>query len=102
MDFYVIQIYIEIVFILTRNFGIKIFRIPSILLNSVFNGWLKLLIVALARKWAVLLTNYKWAVLIPLEFKNGLHILTNLKWAISSLPPTSGLTKLTRPLKKQS
>ena len=34
----------------------------EILLNFVFNGWLKLLIVVLARKWAVLLTNYKWAV----------------------------------------
>ena len=34
----------------------------EILLNSVFNGWLKLLIVVLARKWAVLLTNWKWAV----------------------------------------
>ena len=29
LDFYVIQIYIEIVFNLTRNFGIKILRIPS-------------------------------------------------------------------------
>ena len=43
----------------------------EILLNSVFNGWLKLLIVVLARKWAVLLTNCKWAVL-----------LTNCKWAV--------------------
>ena len=34
----------------------------EILLNSVLNGWLKLLIIVLARKWAVLLTNYKWAV----------------------------------------
>ena len=34
----------------------------EILLNSVLNGWLKLLIVVLARKWVVLLTNYKWAV----------------------------------------
>ena len=65
----------------------------EILLNSVLNGWLK---------WAVLLTNCKWAVVIPLEFKNVLHIFANLKWAISSLPHTSGLTKLTRPLKKQS
>ena len=32
------------------------------LLNSVSNGWLKLLIIVLDRKWAVLLTNYKWAV----------------------------------------
>ena len=34
----------------------------KILLNSVLNGWLKLLIVVLARKWVVLLTNYKWVV----------------------------------------
>ena len=34
----------------------------EILLNSVLNGWLKLLIIVLARKWAVVLTNYKWAV----------------------------------------
>ena len=74
----------------------------EILLNSVLNGWLKLLIVVLARKWAVLLTNYKWVVVNSVEFKNGLHILTNLKWAISSLPHTCGLTKLTRPLKKES
>ena len=67
----------------------------EILLNSVFNGWLKLLIVVLARKWAVLLTNCKWA--IPLEYKNGLYILTNRKWAISSLPHTCGPTKLMHP-----
>ena len=65
----------------------------EILLNSVLNGWLK---------WVVLLTNCKWVVVIPLEFKNGLHILTNRKWAISSVPHTCGLTKLMRPLKKQS
>ena len=34
----------------------------EILLNSVLNGWLKLLILLLAGKWAVLLTNCKWAV----------------------------------------
>ena len=73
----------------------------EILLNSVLNGWLKLLIVALARKWVVLLTNCKWVVVIPLEFKNGLYILTNRKWAICSLPHTCGTTKSTRPLKKQ-
>ena len=41
----------------------------EILLNSVFNGWLKLLIVFLARKWDVLLTNYKWAVVNPNTIK---------------------------------
>ena len=34
----------------------------EILLNSVLNGWLKLLIIVQSRKWAVLLTNYKWVV----------------------------------------
>ena len=34
----------------------------EILLNSILNVWLKLLIVVLARKWVVLLTNYKWVV----------------------------------------
>ena len=34
----------------------------EILLNSILSGWLKLLIFVLARKWAVLLTNCKWAV----------------------------------------
>ena len=72
----------------------------EILLNSVLSGWLKLLIVVLARKWVVLLTNCEWAVVISLEFKNGMYILTNCKWAISSLPHTCEPTKLTRPLKK--
>ena len=45
----------------------------EILLNSVWNGWLKLLIVLLARKWVVLLTNCKWAVV------NSIRIQ---KWAI--------------------
>ena len=34
----------------------------EILLNSVLSGWLKLLIVVLARKWAVILTDCKWVV----------------------------------------
>ena len=69
----------------------------EILLNYVLNGWLKLLIIVLARKWAVLLTNYKWAVVNSIRIKNGLYILTNRKWAICSLPNLSyGPTKLTR------
>ena len=64
----------------------------EILLNSVLNGWLKLLIVVLARKWAVVNS---------IKFKNGLYILTNRKWAISYLPHTCGPTKLTRILKKE-
>ena len=31
-------------------------------LNSVLRGWLKLLIIVLARKWVVILTYYKWVV----------------------------------------
>ena len=73
----------------------------EILLNYVFNGWLKLLIVVLSRKWVVLLTNCKWAVVNSIRIQNGLYILTNRKWAISSLPHTCGPTKLTRPLKKE-
>ena len=41
----------------------------EILLNSVFNGWLKLLIVVLARKWVVLLTNCKWVVVNSIRNK---------------------------------
>ena len=74
----------------------------EILLNSVLSGWLKLLIVVLARKWDVLLTNCKWVVVNSIRIQNGLYILTNRKWAISSLPHTCGPTKLTRPLKKIS
>ena len=66
-------------------------------LNSVLSGCLKLLIVVLARSWAVLLTNCKWAVVNSIRIKNGLYILTNRKWAICSLPnPSYGPTKLTR------
>ena len=64
----------------------------EILLNSILNGWLK---------WVVLLTKCKWAVVNSIRIKNGLYILTNRKWAISSLPHTCGPTKLTRPLKKE-
>ena len=53
----------------------------EILLNSVFNGWLKLLIIVLARKWAVLLTNYKWAVV------NSIRIQ---KWAVHSYKTQMG------------
>ena len=41
----------------------------EILLNSVLNGWLKLLIVVLARKWVVLLTNCKWVVVNSIRIK---------------------------------
>ena len=53
----------------------------EILLNSVLNGWLKLLIVVLARKWAVLLTNYKWVVV------NSIRIQ---KWATHSYKSEMG------------
>ena len=32
-------------------------------------GWLKLLIAVLARKWVVVLTNYKWAVVNSIRIK---------------------------------
>ena len=69
----------------------------ELFLNSVLSGCLKLLIVVLARSWAVLLTNYKWVVVNSIRIKNGLYILTSRKWAICSLPnPSRGPTKLTR------
>ena len=73
----------------------------GIFLNSVLSGWLKLLIVVLARSWAVLLPNCKCVGVNSIRIKKGLYILTNRKWAICSLPHTSGLTKLTRPLKNR-
>ena len=71
----------------------------EILWSSVSNGWL---IVVLARKWVVLLTNCKWAIV------NSIRIQ---KWDVHSyksqmgymfLSHTCGPTKLTRPLKKVS
>ena len=53
----------------------------EILLNSVLNGWLKLLIVVLARKWVVLLTNCKWVVV------NSIRIQ---KWAVHSYKSQMG------------
>ena len=50
-------------------------------LNYVLNGWLKLLIVVLARKWVVLLTNYKWAVV------NSIRIQ---KWVVYSYQSQMG------------
>ena len=105
LDFNVIQLYFEIIFNVTRNFGYKYFgshQNVGIFLNSVLSGCLKLLIVVLARSWAVLSTNCKWAIVNYIRIKNGLYILTNRKWAICSLPHTCGPSKLTRPLKKLS
>ena len=53
----------------------------EILLNSVFNGWLKLLIVVLARKWVVLLTKRKWVVV------NSIRIQ---KWDVHSYKAQMG------------
>ena len=74
----------------------------EILLNSVFNGWLELLIVVLARKWDVLLTNCKWAVVNSIRIQKWVVHSYKSQMAISSLPHTCGPTKLTRPLKKVS
>ena len=41
----------------------------EILLSSVLSGWLKLLIVVLARKWVVLLTKCKWVVVNSIRIK---------------------------------
>ena len=61
--------------------------------NSVLSGWLKLLIIVLARKWVVLLKNYKWVVVNSIRIPKWADILTKRKWAISSLPHTCGPTK---------
>ena len=53
----------------------------EILLNFVFNGWLKLLIIVLARKWVVLLANCKWVVV------NSIRIQ---KWATHSYKSQMG------------
>ena len=53
----------------------------EILLNSVLNGWLKLLIIFLGRKWAVLLTNCKWVVV------NSIRIQ---KWVVHSYKSQMG------------
>ena len=43
---------------------------------------MKLLIIVLARKWVVLLTNCKWAVVNSIRIKKWDVLLTNCKWAI--------------------
>ena len=53
----------------------------EIILNSILNDWLKLLIVVLARKWVVLLTKYKWAVV------NSIRIQ---KWDVHSYKSQMG------------
>ena len=73
----------------------------EILLNSVLNGWLKLLIIVLARKWAVLLTNCKWAVVNSIRIQKWAVHSYKSQMGISSLPHTCGPTKLTHPLKKK-
>ena len=50
-------------------------------LNSVLSGCLKLLIVVLARSWAVLLTNCKWAVVNSIRIK---------KWDVHSYKSQMG------------
>ena len=54
----------------------------EILLNSVLSGWFKLLIVVLARKWVVLLTNCKWAVVNSTRTQKRLKLLIAGKWAV--------------------
>ena len=69
----------------------------EIVLSSVLNGWLKLVIVVLARKWVVLLTNYKWAVVNSIRIQKWAVHSYKSQMAICSLPnPSCGPTKLTR------
>ena len=65
LDFNVIKLYFEIIFNLTRNFGYKYFESHQnvgIFFEYCFERLFEILIVVLARSWAVLLTNCKWAV----------------------------------------
>ena len=55
----------------------------EILLNSVLNGWLK---------WAVLLTNCKWAVVNSIRIQKWDVHSYKSQMAISSLPRTCGPT----------
>ena len=64
----------------------------EILLNSVLNGWLK---------WVVLLTNCKWAVVNSIRIQKWATHSYKSQMGYISLPHTSGLTKLTRPLKNR-
>ena len=72
----------------------------EILLNSVLNGWLKLLIVVLAKKWAILLTNCKWAVVNSIRIqKLAAHAYKSqmgYMFSATVMMVTCGPTKLTR------
>ena len=100
LDFNVIQLYFEIIFNLTRNFGSH--QNVGIFFNSVLSGCLKLLIIVLARSWAVLLTNCKWAVVNSIRIKKWAVHSYKSQMAMCSLPHTYGPSKLTCPLKKLS
>ena len=63
--FYLIQIYFEIIFNLTLNFGLKNIWDPIKMLGILLNFFERLAEIinkVLARKWAVILTNCKWVV----------------------------------------
>ena len=57
----------------------------GIFLNSVLSGCLKLLIIVLTRSWAVLLTNYKWAVVNSIRIKKNSHILIGSEIFLSEI-----------------
>ena len=64
LDFYLIQIYFEIIFNLTLNFGLKNISDPIKMLEILLNFFERLAEIinkVLARKWAVILTKSKWA-----------------------------------------
>ena len=64
LDFYLIQIYFEIIFNLTLNFGLKNIWDPIKMLGILLNFFERLAEIinkVLAKKWVVILTNSKWA-----------------------------------------
>ena len=66
-------------------------------LNSVLSGCLKLLIVVLARSWAVLLTSYKWVLVNSIRIKNWVvHSYKSQMGYMFSANLSCGPTKLTR------
>ena len=66
-------------------------------LNSVLRGWLKLLIVVLARKWVVILTNSKWVVVNSIRIQKWVvHYYKSQMGYMFSIKYTCGPSKLTR------
>jgi hypothetical protein len=72
----------------------------GILLNFFLSGWLKLLTVVLARKWAVILTNSKWAEVNSIRIQKWVVHYNKSQmgymFSATDVMLTCGPTKLTR------